>query len=416
MIKTTIKKLNNGLTMVLVEDKSKNQTSAVLTVKYGTKINHIQVENEIIEIKPGLAHLLEHTLIENSIFGNVAVYFNDNYVSYNGYTSSRITYFPIRTIKDFKKHLKVLLDYINIIDFSEEKLEEIKKPVVDEIIRSKDRKYYKYNETVSLLANNKTKFVGNLGEINEVLKISVDELKRVHELMYQPNNQILSISGNFDTDDIIKYVEGLYDGYNISVKEYKLLDEDDTCEYEQNEVIVVDDKYDPICSLEYKIDLNSFTDEERLKLDYYISYFLIYNFSDSSKAYKKVKDEHLSDFSFAYLSSFVSDKVLNVRVILNTNEYDKVRNIIKDVFDNRYMDEEFFELWKRERLIDMIKREKNHNSIRKSLVDNILNFNIYYNEGIEFIESMSFEEMKNLIERMDFSNYLYVKEFKDVKE
>lgn len=416
MIKTTIKKLKNGLTMVLVEDKSKNQTSAVLTVKYGTKVNHVQVGDEIIEIKPGLAHLLEHTLIENSIFGNVAVYFNDNYVSYNGYTSSRITYFPIKTIKDFKKHLKVLLDYLNIIDFSEEKLEEIKKPVVDEIIRSKDRKYYKYNETVSLLVNNKTKFVGNLGETDEVLKISVEELKRVHELMYQPSNQILSISGNFDTDDIIKYVEGLYDGYNIPVRDYKVLDEDDTCDYEQNEVVVVDDKYDPICSLEYKIDLSSFTDEERLKLDYYISYFLIYNFSDNSKAYKKVKDEHLSDFSFGYLSSLITDKVLNVRVILNTNEHDKVRDIIKDVFDNKYMDEEFFELWKRERLIDMIKREKNHNSIRKSLVDNILSFNIYYNEGIEFIESMSFEEMKNLIERMDFSNYLYVKEFKDVKE
>ena len=80
------------------------------------------------------------------------------------------------------------------------------------------------------------------------------------------------------------------------------------------------------------------------------------------------------------------------------------------------MDKEYFELWKRESLIDIIKREKNHNSIRKSLVDNILSFNIYYNEGIEFIESMSFEEMKNLIERMDFSNYLFAKELKDVKE
>ena len=29
---------------------------------------------------------------------------------------------------------------------------------------------------------------------------------------------------------------------------------------------------------------------------------------------------------------------------------------------------------------------------------------------------MSFEEMKNLIERMDFSNYLFAKEFKDVKD
>ena len=161
MIKTTIKKLKNGLTMVLVEDKSKNQTTAVLTVKYGTKVSHVKVLDEIIEIKPGLAHLLEHTLIENSIYGNVSAYFNNNYVNYNGFTSSKTTYFPIKTIKDFKKHLKVLLDYINVIDFDEEKLEEIKKPIVDEIIRSKDRSYYKFNEAVSLMANNKTKFVGN---------------------------------------------------------------------------------------------------------------------------------------------------------------------------------------------------------------------------------------------------------------
>ena len=80
------------------------------------------------------------------------------------------------------------------------------------------------------------------------------------------------------------------------------------------------------------------------------------------------------------------------------------------------MDKEYFELWKRESLIDIIKREKNHNLIRKSLINNILDFDIYYNEGIDFIESMSFEEMKNLIERMDFSNYLFAKEFKDVKE
>lgn len=416
MMKTTIKKLQNGLTIVLVEDKSKNQTSAVLTVKYGSIVKRVQTGDEIIEIKPGLAHLLEHTLIENSIYGNVSTYFHDNYVTCNGCTSSKITNFPITTIMDFKKHLKVLLDYINVIDFNKEKLEEIKKPIVDEIIRSKDKNYYKYNETVSLLGYNKTRFVGNLGEIDDVLSISVEELKRVHDIMYQPSNQILSISGNFDTDDILKYVEDIYNEYNIPVIEYQILDEDDTCEYEKNEVVIVDNKYDPICSLEYKIDLSGFTNEERLKIDYYISYFLTYNFSDNSNNYKRVKDEHISVFSFSCLKNFINKKILNIRVVLNTSEYEKTKDIIKNVFDNRCMDKEYFELWKKETLINFIEREKDHNQIRNSIINNILDFDIYYNEGIDFIESMSFEEMKNLIERMDFSNYLFAKEFKDVKE
>ena len=266
------------------------------------------------------------------------------------------------------------------------------------------------------MANNKTKFVGNLGEIDDVLKISVQELKRVHEIMYQPSNQILSISGNFDTDDILKYVEDLYDEYNIPVIEYQILDEEDTCEYEKNEVTIIDEKYDPICSLEYKIDLSGFTKEEKLKIDYYISYFLTYNFSDNSKTYKRVKDEHLSAFSFSCSKDFITRNVLLVRVVINSTEYDKIKSIIQDVFNNIYMDKEYFELWKRESLINIIKREKNHNLIRKSLTNNILDFDIYYNEGIDFIESMSYEEMKNLIERMDFSNYLFAKELKDVNE
>ena len=147
-----------------------------------------------------------------------------------------------------------------------------------------------------------------------------------------------------------------------------------------------------------------------------IKYFFTYNFSDSSKTYKKVKDEHLSAFSFSCSKDFITRDVLLVRVVINSTEYDKIKSIIQDVFNNIYMDKEYFELWKRESLINIIKREKNHNLIRKSLTNNILDFDIYYNEGIDFIESMSYEEMKNLIERMDFSNYLFAKELKDVNE
>ena len=127
-------------------------------------------------------------------------------------------------------------------------------------------------------------------------------------------------------------------------------------------------------------------------------------------------DEHLSAFSFSCSKDFITRDVLLVRVVINSTEYDKIKSIIQDVFNNIYMDKEYFELWKRESLINIIKREKNHNLIRKSLTNNILDLDIYYNEGIDFIESMSFEEMKNLIERMDFSNYLFAKELKDVNE
>lgn len=416
MIKTTINKLKNGLIVICVEDKSKNQTFAELSVKYGSKVKEIQSGDKIIEVKPGLAHLLEHTMIENSIYGNIATYFHDNYVYYNGFTGPMITYFPINTVKDFKKHLKVLLEYVNIVKFDEKKLEEIKKPVIDEIIKSRDRRYYKYNQTLLPLVNNKSKFEGNLGTIEDVQSISVDELKTVHDLMYQPSNQILSISGNFDTVDILKYVEDIYDEIDIPTLDAKILDEEETVEYETNELTIVDNNFDPICSLEYKVDTSSFTNEELLKLDYYSSCFLAYNFSEISKAYKKVKDERLSSFSFSSGKSFINKNILHFRIALNTEKFDEVKSIIEDVFDNLYLDEEYFEIWKKDTLINIIKREKLHNQVRKSIVENIFLYDVYYNEGVNFIDNLNFEEMKNLMGRLKFNNMLFVKEIRDVKK
>ena len=263
-MKTSIKTLKNGLKLILVEDKTKNATNAELIVKYGSAVRNINVDGETYEIKPGLAHLLEHTMIEDSMYGNVSKFFRDNYVYFNGFTSESLTYFPIETVKDFKKHLKVLIEYVNKVSFTEEKLEEIKKPVIDEIIRSKDRSYYKYNQVFTKVIHNKDHFESTLGKEEDVLKITTKDLMFVHDAFYQPDNEILSISGNFDTDDIIKYIEEIYDNLNIKKKSVTILDPCNDAFVDEKEIIYEDNDFDSLASIVYKFDLTGFSNIDLL--------------------------------------------------------------------------------------------------------------------------------------------------------
>lgn len=418
-MKTSIKTLKNGLKLILVEDKTKNATTAELIVKYGSVVRNINVDGEDYEIKPGLAHLLEHTMIEDSMYGNVSKYFRDNYVYFNGFTSESLTFFPIETVKDFKKHLKVLIEYVNKVSFSEEKLEEVKKPVIDEIIKSKDRSYYKYNQVFTKVIHNKDHFESTLGKEEDVLKLTTKDLMFVHDAFYQPDNEILAISGNFDTDDIIKYIEEIYDGLNIQKKSVTVLDPSNDASVDEKEITLIDDDFDPLASIVYKFDLTGFSNIDLLKLDYYASFFTIYYFSDISKIQKEIFKSKISTFSTNKKRVFINKRsscLACFAVSLTASEFDKFFNLVDNTLKEEFNDKEFFELWKRQSLIDMIKRDKYHGNLRYNLTDNILNFDIEENEGLDFVENLSFEEYKEFMSRLDFNNKVYIRQTKSVNK
>lgn len=412
-MKTSINKLKNGLTVICIQDEGKNTTSVELKVKYGTSIQHVKIDGKEYFIKPGLAHLLEHTLIENSQVGNLVTYFQDNYVFFNGFTSDKQTTYPLETVKDFKKHLKVLLTNINKVDFNEKKLEEIKLPVIDEIIRSKDRTFYKFNRLMLDLNYNKTHFQDNLGKIEEVKEMSIDELKLIHDAFYQPENQILGISGNVDEKDIIPYIEKIYADLNIQHHDVEILDEKDDEKYDKEKVFIQDEKYDPVASINYKFNLSNFSSEEKLKLDYYISCFLDYKFGGSSFCHKKIIDDKLSTYNVEIKSSFITKDILNLKIILITEKHQEFFSLIDETMQEKDVTEEFFALWKKNSAIGLLKRNKVHKSLLQSLITNIECFDIWYNEDFKWLDELNYQEYQELINRIDFSNKVYFVQEKD---
>ena len=100
MIKTI--KLDNGLTVILNQDKKKNRTFAYLYINAGGTNTKVYVDNKLTLFPYGVAHFLEHYLIENSIYGDLGDYFDKEYINYNGYTSIHKTTYYLSTVHDFE--------------------------------------------------------------------------------------------------------------------------------------------------------------------------------------------------------------------------------------------------------------------------------------------------------------------------
>ncbi len=67
-------KLKNGLTVIINKTK-KHNTFIELITNVGSKDNSFKINNKIVTVPRGLAHFLEHFLIEDSIYCNMNKYY-----------------------------------------------------------------------------------------------------------------------------------------------------------------------------------------------------------------------------------------------------------------------------------------------------------------------------------------------------
>ena len=74
------KRLSNGLKVYFFKDKTLKRNFVSYSIKFGSNgfYRKFIYDNKEYTVKPGLAHFLEHTLIEHSKYGNMMHNFSDN--------------------------------------------------------------------------------------------------------------------------------------------------------------------------------------------------------------------------------------------------------------------------------------------------------------------------------------------------
>ena len=395
--------LDNGLTVLIYSDKTKMSNHVELTTFIGGLTSIYEDENgKTRKIKPGTAHLLEHYICENAKKGNLI----DNLHEYkvlnaNAVTAAEKTKMFFDTVYNLNECLELFLDSMYNIDFTSEKLEKTKYAVYNEIRDSKDNLGRKiYRAKIKNIFENIRDTLGTKTSINS---IGYKYLEAVYKNFYVPKNQLLVVAGSFDEEDILNQIKAFYNNYEFknNKKAPRLIDSSDKIKRKESE-IEGEDLNEIIIS--YKIKDNDMTNFERYKLDWYLNYFKEINLSKYSLLNETLKKENIIAGD---LSSHVYDmngyKILEV--LAYTDNKEKFIKLVKDTIDNFNNTKEELELRKKANILHISVRKDRISNHVLPIIDNYLEFDYPYNDTIEFVESLNYEEYLETINNINFDNY-----------
>ena len=127
--------------------------------------------------------------------------------------------------EDIEKGLEIFADVLRHPAFREEKLELQKQQAIEAIRRRNDNPIQLAWRNFSAILYGMDHPFGWYSEIDDVESITVEDLKNFHRKYYHPNNTMLAITGDFDTQTLITQLEKAFDGWKQSDVELPTISE-----------------------------------------------------------------------------------------------------------------------------------------------------------------------------------------------
>lgn len=398
--------LDNGLTIYLLNDNTKHTTIANLIVNFGGLDTEVIVDNKLYNIKNGTAHFLEHVVLESTKYGDLMDCFGSKGIRSNGLTSINTTRFYIDTVEDLDKNLELLIKGVHSPIFDELKIEDIRKPILEEKRSSLDNKFANlYNASLSTVLNNK-KFKSILGDIKDIEKIGIKDLKMCFDTFYKPSNEIIVITGRFDKNNILNLIKKIYNSISFNENKVMRVIKPYNKTVNKKKCIVKSNTNIGRTVLSFKLDISNLKVQEKVMFDLYIFSFFKMNFGIMSNLNKSLLKDNIIIGNIDYSGSMLEDNYV-IRIEANTyNNKIFTDRIIKFMLNKEYQfNEELFELYKKGFVIDLVTRNDNLYDMLEPLIENIVTFKYEALDSVSDIEEMNFKTLTQSIEQLDFSNY-----------
>ena len=397
--------INNGPTLYLYNDNRRHSVFFEIVTKFGG-INKDFISNKKeYHLQDGVAHILEHYVVENNDIGNFLSILGDKQMYTNASTDNYTTRYYFEAVEGYLEGIKTLLKGLYSVHFSDEKLEKLKNPIYQEIRGKMNNKFYHANikETENLFHSTNFRSVG--GTIEEVKNTTVDDIKICYETFYQPSNQVIFIGGNFDKDKIIKLVSDFYNNLNFKKIDFSLIKKEEKDSVVKKSEIVEFPTEQDFVHISYKINMSKFSSRKRLDYDFYLSYFNQMFFGRTSKLYKElVKDKIITGTISTSTTLFDKYLILSIGTYTDYSDIfiDKVTKTINELDS---FNEELFDLNINNTIVSLILREENIIHTLFPFIDNVLYYDYPYMDKISDIENMNYNEFVKSMKELDFSNY-----------
>ena len=398
-------KLSNGLTIYFYEDHRRHSTFFQFVTLFGGASKDFKVDGIEYHFDDGIAHILEHYVVEENEYGNFLRTLGERQMTTNAATYNDMTRFYFEAVEDLEYGIETLIKGIYSPVFEEARLKKVKEPIYQEIRGRSGNKFYHSNQVTLNNLLNEIKFRSIGGTLQEVENTDLETLKLCYEAFYQPTNQFIVVGGNFDKESVLDLIKNVYKEINYTthkVEKTELKEKKEVVKKYEDVIFPTGEEY---VEVSYKIDVSKFTIKERLKLDFYLNCFYEMFFGVSSPLYNELVSDKIITTSMACGDSQL-DKFLLMSIGSYSNELKVLEKSIKDTIkEMNSFDEELFDLWKKDTILNVILREEKLLDVIMPFVFNVATFNYPYLDTKEDIEAFNFLEFKEMISSLDFNNF-----------
>lgn len=401
--------LENGMKIYLYKDSTKHSTFVNFITKYGGFYNDFKIDDKEYNIPNGMAHFIEHLLIETSKYGNLIHVLGEKQMSTNGVTYTDMTQFYFNAVENVEIGIETLIRAINEADFNQEDIEKTKGAIYQEVRMQRDNKFRVLNDVKMKNIFKKIPYINNLGDLNNVMNFSYEQVKLCYDAFYNPNNQIVVVAGNFDVEKVKKIIIDICSKYENNFNSVKLIDYNEPKEVDKKSDIVKMPTGKQFVDITYKIDISNLTYKDILKLDFYLGIFNRMNFGTTSSVYQKLFEEKVivDSINSTY---WVLDNYYLLSVGAYTDEDDKFLKEIKKVFSGNFIfDKELFDLYCKRCKMNISIRPDSLSSMILPFIDNIVSFEYEDFDTVNDINDFSLKELEDYMNSFDFSNYTVIK-------
>ena len=399
-----VETLENGLTIYMLPNNKVSTYYLNFVCKYGSVDTEFKIGKKEYKVSDGIAHFLEHVNFQISDDASVQDLFK-KYGSYiNAYTSYDQTVYEVDGSNNIKKNLNLLLDYVQNDYFTEKTIAKEKGIIIEEVRRDKNDingRIYLESKKALFIKNKKDRMI--VGEEEDVRGITLDEVKLIHKVFYNPSNMFLVVTGNFKVKDVIETVRSNQNNKRFEKYDVKKIHHKEPLEVEKSLVEIVDNRVEiPKAIISYKIDREKYKDIEDIELNYYISLILKCNFSASSLLYEELKEKNM--ISNMRYSADIDDNIIVIRIYIISDKVREVINIVKDKIKNMTMNESDFVRNRRASIANLIYGYDDMEYTTSRIIKQLISYGKIYDNLYDIYNGININKANEIMNKLNFDN------------
>ncbi len=209
-----LKKLDNGLEVLVIEDSSVPLVTIELVVRNGAYTESPEYD--------GLSHLYEHMFFKaNKVYPSQEDFMNrvdELGIVFNGTTSNeRVNYFFHTPSDNLVDGLQFMNDAIRYPLFLEEEMKKENVVVDGEFQRNESNPvFFLYDETAKHVWGSEYSRKNTIGDHDIIKSATPEKMNIIKEKYYHPNNSLLAIAGDVNHEVVFREVERIYKDWEAS--------------------------------------------------------------------------------------------------------------------------------------------------------------------------------------------------------